>query len=176
MKVLGDSIESCPDDMKLHLESIAGYDNVPRKERPFRNFAMNSLKLRGFQAETIISGIWKHLNSVREEKLKAKNAQEEKLKTCIPVDKEMESTTENETKGITIKEKKDSGSKSMQKQIKKALKKAPKKQMKLKELRKIIRSKTFQEIGKSELERQIIDTISKSKGKLIIDGKLITFS
>jgi hypothetical protein len=175
MEIIGDSIENCPGDLKPHLESIAGYDNVPRKERPFRNFAMNSLKLRGTQAETITSGIWTHLSTVRAEKQKAKKTQEDKGKTCVPVDKEVQITT-NETEGTTIKEKKDTGLKTMQKEMKKALKKAPKKQMKFKELRKIMKSKSFQEVGKSELKRQIMDTISKSKGKLVIEGELITLS
>lgn len=50
---------------KAHLQKLMGFNNVPRKERPFANFVKNSLKLWNDQA---IADMWKVVVSAQAKK------------------------------------------------------------------------------------------------------------
>ena len=67
MDLLQSSVESAPPAIQSHLRHmVTTLDNIPRKEKQFRNFAMNSLNLgRGAQASQVLDAIWKHLSQQR---------------------------------------------------------------------------------------------------------------
>jgi len=70
MELLHASVDTAPTAIRGHLQSMVQLDNVPRKEKQFRNFASNSLNLRGGgggnHATKILDAIWNHLNAQRE--------------------------------------------------------------------------------------------------------------
>lgn len=166
MSVITESLDNCPPDLKPHIETIISYENVPRKEKAFRNYASNSLKLYGRNGETIIASLWKHFSGIRTKRAEEKEAavaakkaldEEKKMETSSSVDnddtksskdkKEVESesssnvTTDvkesnNDSSILKIKKK---DSKKVKKVVKKALKKAPKHRLKLKELKIIVK-------------------------------------
>jgi hypothetical protein len=68
MDLLQSSVDTAPVSIQSHLRNmVTTLDNIPRKEKQFRNFAMNSLNLgRGAQASKILDAIWNHLSEQRE--------------------------------------------------------------------------------------------------------------
>jgi hypothetical protein len=80
MELLHSSVSTAPPAIKHHLQQMVTLDNVPRKEKQFRNFASNSLNLRGGGATKVLDAIWNHLNTQRELQKKAKEEQQEKSK------------------------------------------------------------------------------------------------
>lgn len=172
MEIINEALSSCPPALTSYLESLSTYDNVPRKEKAFRNFASNSLRLRGGNSASIVDSIWNHLNSIRQEKIKAKEeekkAEEEKKKdneTCIPVP-----TTPKANK--TGKETK----KAVKKAMKKALKKAPTGKLKMKDLRKLVSEKLEakgEKIDKKDFKLTIKEVI-EGETEIILKGKVVS--
>jgi hypothetical protein len=76
MDLLQASVESAPTSIQSHLQRmVTTLDNIPRKEKQFRNFAMNSLNLgRGTHASQIVDTIWKHLSQQRERQKQEREA------------------------------------------------------------------------------------------------------
>mmetsp|Transcript_35378 Transcript_35378/g.85621 ORF Transcript_35378/g.85621 Transcript_35378/m.85621 type:complete len:300 (-) Transcript_35378:1325-2224(-) len=76
MDLLESSVESAPNSVQSHLRRmVTTLDNIPRKEKQFRNFAMNSLNLgRGSQATQVVDAIWKHLSQQREKQKQEREA------------------------------------------------------------------------------------------------------
>uniref|UniRef100_A0A7S4HW90 Zinc finger C2H2 LYAR-type domain-containing protein n=1 Tax=Odontella aurita TaxID=265563 RepID=A0A7S4HW90_9STRA len=68
--VLVTAAESAPQSIRHNVEQLSCMDNVPRKEKQFRNFAVNSLRLRGRDANRVVDAVWSHLAKVREEEQK----------------------------------------------------------------------------------------------------------
>ena len=175
------SLSNCPSGVASYLQNLSSYDNVPRKERAFRNFASNSLKLRGSNGEAIITSIWNHLSFVRQERLKAQeNAKKEKkaeTDTKNEVKVPLESSTDKpKIDKVSGSMGKDSGKKKIAiKAMKRALKKAPSKQLKMKELRKIVKNKlesSDESLNKDELKGFIKDIISENKS-ISSEGKVV---
>ena len=181
MEVIHKALSSSPPALTSHLESLSTYDNVPRKEKAFRNFASNSLRLRGGNSASIVDSIWKHLNSIRQEKIKAneeekkskeeeKRAKEEedsKKDTCIPIDFTI---SKSNTNG------KNDSKKSVFKAVKKALKKAPTGKLKMKDLRKLVSEKLEskgQKIDKKVFKLTIKEAIEGETG-IILEGKVVS--
>ncbi len=174
--------------MESHIQNIISFENVPRKEKAFRNFASNSLKLYGSRGDVIISSLWKHFSAIRQKRAKEKeindnvkknellkegavnlDISEEDHKCDNKVDDQNESVdkslplsgTASETKAIT-------------KVIKKALKKSPKHKLKIKELRKIVKAKAIlkDEVKeKQEWNAIIKEAVLKGKKSMKMDGK-----
>ena len=154
MSVINESLNDCPPSLTPYIRKIFAYDNVPRKEKAFRNFASNSLKLYGNEGELIVSSLWKHLSAVRqkqsqkrEDEQKKKKESEDDVSKVISDDKKdcNENNVENETAEEKIKEElpesteqnpkeiekiKDSMSSSTKKDEKKIVLKAIKKALK----------------------------------------------
>mmetsp|Transcript_8547 Transcript_8547/g.12590 ORF Transcript_8547/g.12590 Transcript_8547/m.12590 type:complete len:265 (-) Transcript_8547:57-851(-) len=179
MEIINESLtSSCPPSLSSHLQNLSSLDNVPRKEKAFRNFASNSLGLRGQSGDAAITSIWKHLISARQEKLKAKEEQEKAQKeakensTPTKTDKE-EDTSSSTTKNSNEQkiEKSKSKKKSAVKAMKKALKKAPSKQLKVKELRKLVKAQ-IEAKDKDELKNLMADVIATEKS-IIAEGKIV---
>jgi LYAR-type C2HC zinc finger len=62
-------IQSAPVHLRPHLETIVGYDNVPRKEKAFHNFVANSLNLRAKHGDGVIVEMWNLLKGLRDRQL-----------------------------------------------------------------------------------------------------------
>jgi hypothetical protein len=171
---------------------MSSLDNIPRKEKQFRNFTSNSLGLRGAN-EKIVGEIWNVLKAEREKRQALKQEQMEKAKEKkkqleefqkvetkeVSDDDDSDSDDEQKEepkKEITTKGKSDIDPKQVKKVMKKALKKAPGNSMKIKELRKLIGNKLG--VPKSEKKR-LKDLLMKApsifkKDKIKVDGKIIT--
>ena len=108
MDLLHSSVEAAPPAIKPHLEQMVTLDNIPRKEKQFRNFASNSLNLRGgAEGQKTLDTIWGYLNKQRET-LKKQREEAEK--------KEKEQKEEQRQRQQSAKEKKESRDSSSQSQ------------------------------------------------------------
>ena len=101
MDLLESSVESAPNSIQSHLRRmVTTLDNIPRKEKQFRNFAMNSLNLgRGSQATQVVDAIWKHLSQQREKQKQEREAAAaavEASKSTKKEEKHVPKTTTNE--------------------------------------------------------------------------------
>jgi hypothetical protein len=69
MDLVVSAVDEAPAHLKSQLGILAGLDNVPRKEKQFRNFASNSLNMRGNKnnnnrgGANVVSEIWTFLKS-----------------------------------------------------------------------------------------------------------------
>lgn len=73
MDLIQNSVSGAPDSIRSYMTSMARLDNVPRKEKQFRNFTANSLNLRGNRnGAAIVDDIWKYLQQLREKQQKEK--------------------------------------------------------------------------------------------------------
>jgi hypothetical protein len=88
MDLLASSVDSCPAHLKHHFQTMASLDNVPRKEKQFRNFAQNSLHLHSRDSENILTEIWKYLMAVKEQQRDDKQATKDKQLTANVVNKQ----------------------------------------------------------------------------------------
>ena len=177
-------------------------ENVPRKEKQFRNFTVNSLKLKGGSAEKTKDEIWKHLVKVREdEKQKREEAQKKQQqsssssqqaaakddtkKEAVPTSvSDDDKSSKEEGSAKEDKEPSSSSSSSMPsektvtKAVKKALKKAPNKSLNFKALRKQVQEalalKTKSDSAKREWKKLLKQCVDANSKKMVVDGKLVT--
>lgn len=186
MDLIQISVGSAPPDLRPHLEIMAGLDNVPRKEKQFRNFTTNSLNLRGRQnAETVVSNIWNHLKSLREKQLAERAADEERKKAektaIVSSDEKMnkrDSSKKEAKKSSAKKSEKPPSAKPDKKSVKKAmkssLKKAKDRTLSLKDLRKAVKKKlSLPESSDSGL-KELVKTCSLKKNTFVVDGKKVS--
>lgn len=183
--------ESAPSSIKSHMDQLAGLDNVPRKEKQFRNFTVNSLRLRGPSAEKIKDEIWKHLSKVRDDERQKKEEAQKKQQSAKVTKKEEEAeeptsiSDDDKCSSNDAKEKESSSSsssmpseKEVTKAVKKALKKAPNKSLKFKELRKSVQEtlviKTKSESAKKEWKKLLKQCVDANSKKLVVDGKVVS--
>ena len=183
--------ESAPSSIKSYMDQLSGCDNVPRKEKQFRNFTVNSLRLKGPSAEKIKDEIWKHLSKVREdEKQKREEAQKKQQSSQQPKDakkEEAEPTSisdDDKSSNNAAKEDESPSSSSMPsekevtKAVKNALKKAPNKSLKLKSLRKTVQEtlviKTKSDTAKKEWKKLLKQCVDANSKKLVVDGKIVS--
>mmetsp|Transcript_512 Transcript_512/g.1443 ORF Transcript_512/g.1443 Transcript_512/m.1443 type:complete len:297 (-) Transcript_512:817-1707(-) len=68
---------TAPQSLRHHFQTMCQLDNIPRKEKQFRNFTANSLKLRGPQGDRIVSEIWNVLNAERQKRMTQKKKEDE---------------------------------------------------------------------------------------------------
>lgn len=176
--VISDACETAPPNLKEYMQLLSSYDNVPRKEKPFRNFSANSLKLRGASGEATITSIWTHLNSIRSEHQKnAESSTKQEESKPQPLVEQSDVVAEKiPTSKVTVSEEKNGGNvesakkglkKTVAKSMKKVLKKAPNKALKIKELRKAIQSKMTElneHFDKEELKKLMKEAIDASDG------------
>ena len=198
MELLQASVSTAPSGIKSHLQQMVHLDNIPRKEKQFRNFATNSLNLRGANAKKILDSIWSHLNEQREKMKQAKAEAEQakqqkkeekqqqsakedkkpetKQQTASPADKE---TSENPSPSSEVSDedqKSDSDVdeklyKDVKKATKKLLKKAKGQSMKYKSLQKALREKMG--VSKKKLKVTMETVVAKEAKKFQLEGKQI---
>jgi len=206
ISIITESLDNCPPELKDHIQNIVSFENVPRKEKAFRNFASNSLKLYGSKGDAIISSLWKHFSAVRQKRANEnktndnnakknqsseENGTDSKILQDDKKDDSQSNVKSNGNSGDNNDEKNDgvdlntvdrnllspistAERKTVTKAIKKALKKAPKRQLKLKELRKIIKAKAIvKDLAKERNEWKTIikEAVLNCKNNLKLDGK-----
>jgi len=192
MATIREALDTAPPALKPHLEQIVDLDNVPRKEKQFRNFASNSLRLHGRSCDSVLVAIWKHIDGVKQktilrkakedEELKAKSekvAQEKRSKEIdsgqgvSPVISDDEITDSSDEKEKRSKDSKPVvNQKVYKKTMMKALKKAPNRKLKIKELRKILLKNS--EVDKLTMKKIMSQVLIENSKKILVEGKCIT--
>ena len=182
MDIVTSCQETAPGPLKSHLRTMAGLDNIPRKEKQFRNFTANSLNLRGTNGDAVVGEIWKVLNVERERRQTEKENQRRKEnENPEPEEKEDEDkatkqSREEKPEAESSRIKTELDPKAIQKAMKKALKQAPNRSMKLKELRRLLGEKlALSKDAKKLLKKIMQDSRSDiaKKSKMKVEGKLI---
>ena len=186
--------EKAPQSLKSYMDQLTMLENVPRKEKQFRNFTVNSLKLRGAAGEKVKDEIWMLLVEVREgEKKRVAEEEDEKTKQhSKPTAKKEEekAAKQSKSKAVSITDDEPSNNtnsdtfaadlpsqKAVKKAMKKALKKAPNKQLKFKALRKKVQDSLSFKVDKAVKKKwkqhlqQCIDVNPKS---MILNGKTVS--
>lgn len=173
------------------MQTMAGLDNIPRKEKQFRNLASNSLGLRGSNGK-IVDEIWQCLKEEREQRLAAKEQHQEQQKQ----EKQLQQETPEETaeapqnadettshpkdanlglKVVGLKSNGKSDAKKVKSAAKTALKKAPNRSMKTKELRKLV-GNDLPLLSKDRLKELLEQTTKSPNSKFKVDGKMISLT
>ena len=195
--------DPCPQHLRAYFQTLAGLDNVPRKEKQFRNFAANSLNLRrGPQSETIVGDMFAYLQKQREKQqqakaVKANATSEEKSSTEASITVSSSSaeerkerdqseqretkTTSSETDKKSSKKKKASKSKStitkktVKKAMKKVLKKAKNQSLSLNALKSAVENRltATKDDDTQELETLIRKTVKRKKDTFVVKDQTI---
>lgn len=185
--------ETAPPSVKSYMDQLAMLENVPRKEKPFRNFTVNSLRLKGPHCEQIKSEIWALLVKVREESNSAKKEEEENRKQPkqIPKEDEVDESVHSKktSSDAAVSDSDDEPSedtaidlpseKAVTKAMKKALKKAPNRQLKFKALRKQVQESLSFNVDKSrkkKWQKFLHECVEANPKKLLLDGKNVTLT
>lgn len=188
MQLLHSSIPTAPPAIKSYLETMVQLDNVPRKEKQFRNFATNSLNFKGNNAKKELDSIWNFLKEQKEkqqkqkeeEQAKQQKAKEEKAKQAKEEKEEKSkastsSTTSSsnlENENVSPSEKNNKTTyKNVKKATKRMLKKAPGQSMKYKSLQKALREKVG--VSKEKLKEVMDEVVAKESKKFMLEGKQI---
>ena len=197
VEVLYNAVDDAPTDIRGKLQALTelSVDNVPRKEKQFRNFVANSLKLRD---GTTVSKMWQHLMKKKEQQAVAKNQSHSKpreedenkeevgtndAQSETPTQTESKdkfhSESEKETNCVSDEEKHplecSTSSKDVSKAMKKILKGAPNKSMKIKELRVQVQQK-LPTCDKKTLKRMVEEQLqAKSSKKFKVEGKIASY-
>lgn len=171
-------------------------DNVPRKEKAFRNFTKNSLRIPNHLKDTLVTEIWEFLMLCKkekdEERQKNENEQKKSEQPEVSMSEKQEQepptsigsslndTTEEDTTvpstSISKTEKKE-----IKKAMKKILKKSPNQRLKVKELRRKVKLKvSLDKYKKEEWKKIMWDHILEQKNKANItvssDQKVVSLS
>ena len=187
--LIADGVGTAPPAIRPNLERLAMLDNVPRKEKQFRNFAANSLSMRRSEAEEMAGEIWKHLSQLREEQKKAnedgRKKQEAEAEAEAKASK-AEAVKEEAKRGEGVEgsssssssessEGGDSRSESRRVSIAmtKLLKEAPRKKMKVSKLGKKVKKELLLKRKKKEMKVLLKQIIAASKSGMKIDGKRV---
>lgn len=187
--------EQAPPTLKSYMDQLAMLENVPRKEKQFCNFTVNSLRLKGPRGDKVKSEIWAHLVKVRDEEKKRKEEDENKWKSSKDEVEVSDSSTKSEAKTVSASSddepsnKESSADKSpstdlptekvVTKAMKKTLKKAPNKQLKFKALRKQVQeslSIKTDKAGKKKWKKLLQQCVDANPSKLVVDGKVVKLS
>ncbi|KAL7488071.1 hypothetical protein ACHAW6_013652 [Cyclotella cf. meneghiniana] len=187
--------EVAPPSLKSYMNQLTILENIPTKEKQFRNFAVNSLRLKK-NDDRITTHIWELL-------MKQKSADESNNHMKHATNREQvvaESVIRSETKRDDVHEEptklvsdNDDASgethfpsnSSVKKIIKKALKKASKKTLKFKVLRQTVKdalckkaeddvtTRKLQRVGKKQWKAIVERVIQENPNNMKLDGKLV---
>jgi hypothetical protein len=189
MELIQSSIETAPAHLKHYLQSMANMDNVPKKEKQFRNFATSSLNLRGNRnSETIVTDIWNQLQGLRAKQRVTAEAQgkdagekKEERGDQVEMNEELNDAHINPmppTKESTCrnKSKPDVDKKTVKKAMKKVLKKAVNHTLTTKRLKKALQDHLgMPKSARSQLKELVQLNLQASKKRIFReDGKSIT--
>jgi ABC-type uncharacterized transport system involved in gliding motility auxiliary subunit len=172
-----------PPSLKNYTDQLANLENVPRKEKQFRNFIVNSLKLKGPHAEKVKGEIWALLMKAKEETKPEQHSPADEKKVEVPAPDPLTETKPNISESDDEHPKSADtdipSEKALTKVIKNVLKKAPNKQLKFKALRKQIQSSfaiNVDKNGKKKWKKLLQGCVDVNPKKFIVDGKSVTLS
>lgn len=185
--------DTAPGSLKSYMDQLTMLENVPRKEKQFRNFTINSLGLKGTNGERIKGEIWACLTKVRDEEKNRKEEEERKRKEQQQKAKEKEAVPDSSPKKTkSVSESSDGESsksstaelklpskKVVVKAMKKVLKKAPNKQLKFKALRKQVQESLALKSdkgGKNMLKKLLEECVKDNSKKIVMVGKTVMLS
>jgi hypothetical protein len=190
MDLIQSAVERAPSHLRQYLQTMASLDNVPRKEKPFRNWTANSLNLRKGEEKTVAE-IWAFLNSLREmhkaEKEAAADSDSKENATqrrkavdsetdekSAPVNGTKKARTVARDKSVDKSNEKKPDKRTVKKAMKKVLKKASDRSLSLKRLRKAVQSHLgVAKSCKSDVKALISQNLGKGK-KFHVEGKTVT--
>jgi len=166
--------KTAPISLRVVLEKISLVDNVPRKEKQFRNFLSNSFR---FKNTLIVTKIWEHLMALSKSKRTTKSVEIDVKTKSVEIDvktkcDEIDVKEKCETKQTQYNTNKVK-SKHVAKAMRKVLKKEPKKKLKLKELRKRVKTKLLFKGKKDELKALIMNQLKIGKIATIENKKIV---
>eukprot|EP00977_Amphora_coffeiformis_P004045 scaffold804_cov165-Amphora_coffeaeformis.AAC.24 len=179
MELLAEAVPQAPVHLRPHLSEISTRDNVPRKEKQFRNFVANSMKI----SNSVVQQIWIFLKELKDKKQAAKDAQkktnENQAKKNEPakVEKAEEKDTAKSPSQNNDKTKIEASTTlpsadEVKKAMKKILKKESNKQMPLKKLRKAVCARYgIEKKGKDHMKKVVEKHLSGKK--FVIDNKVV---
>mmetsp|Transcript_31688 Transcript_31688/g.75630 ORF Transcript_31688/g.75630 Transcript_31688/m.75630 type:complete len:291 (-) Transcript_31688:71-943(-) len=185
------AVEQAPEGLRTYMTQLADLENVPRKEKPFRNFLTNSLKLKGKSGEKAKAGMWALLVKIRNEERKKREGDSATAKTKQEGPKQEENKDEtNNAEEISRSEparKLDEAEssempseKKLAKAMKKALKAAPNRELKFKSLRKQVQTSLALKVNgkkrEKEWKRLCNECVKANPEKMTVDkyGKLVS--
>ena len=186
--LIADGVGTAPPAIRPNLERLAMLDNVPRKEKQFRNFAANSLSMRRSEAEEMAGEIWKHLSQLREEQKKANEDGRKKQEAEAEAKaSKAEAVKEEAKRGEGVEGSSSSSSSSESSEggdsrsesrrvsiaMTKLLKEAPRKKMKVSKLGKKVKKELLLKRKKKEMKVLLKQIIAASKSGMKIDGKRV---
>lgn len=185
MELLTDSVAEAPVHLRHYLSEISTRDNVPRKEKQFRNFIANSMRI----SQSTVEQIWNYLKELKEKQQAAKDAQKKaeeegsqftkkqqsettgKKEGAEPISTSDEHTTNhkpaNEASGLSLP-----SADEVKKAMKKILKKETDKKMPLKKLRKAVCAKYgIEKNGKKHMKKLLEKHLSGKK--FVLDNNVV---
>lgn len=187
--------------VRSKLKDLQMLDNVPRKEKAFRNFTKNSLRIPNHLKDTLVTEIWEFLMLCKKEKDEERQKNENEQKKSEQPEVSMSEKQEQEpptSTGSSLNDTSTTGkieedatvpsasiSKTEKKEIKKAmkkiLKKSPNQRLKVKELRRKVKLKvSLDKYKKEEWKKIMWDHILEQKNKANItvssDQKVVSLS
>lgn len=188
--------ETAPSSLKSYMDQLAECENVPRKEKQFRNFTVNSLKLRGPSGERAKGEIWALLVKARDDEKKIREEQEKEdkeAKLAAQKQNEVDQASKKSNSQTVSDSDDESGSssdsdtstpalpseKAVTKVMKKMLKKSSNKQMKFKALRKQVQhsfSLKADKEGKKKLKCLLQQCVDSNPEKLVMNGQIVTLT
>lgn len=188
MELIATASSTAPVSIRDYMERLAALDNVPRKPKQFRNFASNSLNLRGKHATDVVDSMWNHLSQLREKEQEAKKKEEEEQSSLQEEAKKRKES--EEVKNVNVEtpsnvmtssnnnkkgsEGKSVSAKKVRKAMKKVLKKAPGRSMKVKELRRAVRQYLeCEDVAKPKVKQMIGDELKSDNDRIKVEGKLV---
>lgn len=199
MELISNSASTAPPAIQSYMEALAMLDNVPRKQKQFRNFTANSLRLG--HSQSVVDGMWDHLSGEREkqqaakkqaEELQQKQKEKEKAEKSILDDHlaqaEKDSGKTGEKKNKKQKSKEASvkspeetteidklSTKRVKKTMKHVLKKAPNRSLKFKLLRQAVHEKLgLDKRSEKRLKKMLKEVASANIDEIQVDGKVVT--
>ena len=199
MDIVQDSVDAAPGHLKHHMQTIATLDNVPRKPKQFKNFAANSLNIRGKNGEALLGEIWDFLKAKQDARRKADEqakvatttdttnnqepTQQSEQDTIIqPTKEQPESRESASTSTASSSEKKQvtsdisaSRTKAVKKAMKVALKQAKQNRLTMKKLKKAIRKDLGKDAISKDDAKTLVKQLASSEQKLFtVEGKTVT--
>lgn len=185
MELLADSVSQAPTPLRHYLTEISARDNVPRKEKQFRNFVANSMKI----PKSTVEQIWNFLKELKDRQQKEaaalkeaetkkadENASKRKAENTPKADEKMAGTSHKPSSQSTSVVENSNSKLPSADQVKKAMKKILKKEegkaMPVKHLRKAVCAMYgVEKNGKKRMKNLLKEHLSGKK--FVVDGKIV---
>jgi hypothetical protein len=188
MDILAEAGPEAPAHLRHYMSDVSTRDNVPRKEKQFKNFVANSMKI----PKHTVQEIWDFLKQRKEEEQQRQTAAKEQIQKAEKEQTKIEEVlTDGDAESVdsaeavqadpaetTLKQSENAVDVKLPSpdEVKKAMKKILKKEkdnaMPLKSLRKAVCSKYgMEKKGKKQMKKLLTDNLSAKK--FVVDGKVV---